>query len=47
MDYKRSLLEGVVKKYKLTDILTFNKSVIPKEITIGFYLKKIEQYIAS
>ena len=28
-----------------TDILTFNKSIIPKEIKIGYYLEKVEQYI--
>ena len=26
-------------------ILTFNKSIIPKEIKIGYYLKKVEHYI--
>ena len=43
-DYKRITISEV-KKYKHTYILTFYKSVIPKEVKIGYCLKRVEQNI--
>ena len=43
-DYKKITIGRVEKKYKLKNIQTFRKSIIYKEIKIGYFLDTVEQY---
>ena len=47
-DYKRITTRRCGEEIQThTYILTFNKSMIPKEVKIGFYLKRVKQYIST
>ena len=46
VDYKSiTIRRGGEEIQTYTYVLTFNKSVIPKEVKIGYCLKRVEQYI--